>query len=160
MLIPPKFGPENAQALEVTFEAFFKLGMSLGLFVRHHHLLHVDSQIRTETGEAFKEMLNLVHDVGVYYGRRVNGEDNCDYFFHLWLTNLGADAFEGSMSFVFNDVFQRQIDAFYRRKTRIIEAMWKHQLGEGDSIFISATQSLMLISSKAPLIKSAKFANG
>ena len=68
-----KLGESNAEALEVTFGAFYKLGLSVSFFLRNDHLLHVNAHLRNEVGHAFRDLLNLVSDAAVTYRNKIRG---------------------------------------------------------------------------------------
>jgi ABC-type multidrug transport system fused ATPase/permease subunit len=91
---------------------FYELGLSLSFFLQHHELLSVNSQIRTEVGQTFNELLILVRDVSLYYRTRISA---------LSSTEVSVD---------FHSVFGKNISTFYRRKDHIIDAMWECRLGD------------------------------
>ena len=76
-----------------------------------------------EAGQCFNGMLTIVRDVSMYYHAKVNG----------MLSN------EASLDF--NTVFGGQIADFYARKKHLINAMWKHQLGEEQAMDIATLLS-------------------
>lgn len=76
-----------------------------------------------EVGQAFNGILVLVRDVSLYYHASVHG----------MLSN--------EVSLDFNGLFGGQIRAFHSTKTRIVAAMWKHQLGEHESMDIMTLRS-------------------
>lgn len=104
----------------------------MSTFLRHSTLLHIDSHIRRETGQAFNDMLILVSEVSSYYSRRINGKYAYLCSCSVYVTeHCGIHVFEKTTVFVFDDVFGRYLDAFYVRKAHVIESMWRFQLGEG-----------------------------
>lgn len=64
-----------------------------------------------EVGQAFNDMLLLVNDVALHYRGAANGS-----FLEV--------------HFDFNIKFGRHMEAFYRRKNHITDAMWESQLGD------------------------------
>jgi hypothetical protein len=110
-----ELGPNNAQALEATFRAFYKLGLSMSFLLRHTTLLSVNGHLRKNTAEAFNHTLMLVVEVGIYYHKRIN------------------DITFGSVKLDFNQVFGRHLEEFAQRKYHIIYAMWGHELGNDAS---------------------------
>ncbi|KAI9744104.1 MAG: hypothetical protein M1818_002256 [Claussenomyces sp. TS43310] len=113
-----ELGPGNAQALETTFGAFYKFGLSLSFFLRHSQLLKATTGLRKETGEIFKDILTLACDVTIYYHKRIHGIS------------------KGPLSLDFNQVFGRNIQSFKERKKHMIDAMWDCQLGDDVSVNI------------------------
>ncbi|KAI4127033.1 MAG: hypothetical protein LQ338_003402 [Usnochroma carphineum] len=105
-----QLGPENAQALQTTFAAFYKLGLSIAFLLRRHALLTASEYLRYESGYSLNELLILVRDVSLYYRAK-----------------LFEDAHESA--FDFNTIFGPQMSGFSQRKTGIVNAMWEHVLG-------------------------------
>ena len=68
-----------------------------------------------EVGNAFDTILMLVRDVTINYYIRIN------------------DISSKEVSIDFNSVFGRHIEAFYRHKNHITDAMWTYQLGDNVS---------------------------
>jgi hypothetical protein len=99
----------NSEAIEVAFETFYKVGLSLFFFLQHNALLSANPHIRTEVGQALNELLVLVRDVSFYYRTRLSSSE---------------------VSIDFSSVFGKNISAFYYRKDRIIDAMWECRLGD------------------------------
>lgn len=118
-----KLGPDNAKSLEQTFGVLYQLGISLSLLSGHNKLLSVTPHIRTEVGQAFNGMLKLVRDVSIYYHAAVHG------------------MLSGENSLDFMSLFGGQIDEFYTREKYITDAIWKHQLGENESLGIATLRS-------------------
>ena len=118
-----KLGPDNAKTLETTFGVFYELGLSLSLLLRHNKLLYADGHIRMEVGQAFNGLLMLVRDVSMYYHAMVNG------------------MLSSETSLDFGSLFGRQIKGFQSHKKHIVDAMWKHQLGEQESIDVATLRS-------------------
>lgn len=83
-----QLGPENDQALEPTFNAFYKLGLSLSFFLRHNDLLSSDAHIRSEIGEAFNDMLVLVSRVSIHYKKIIRGLAFLPFYPAVILTKL------------------------------------------------------------------------
>ncbi|KAH8670231.1 hypothetical protein BGZ60DRAFT_375664 [Tricladium varicosporioides] len=106
-----ELGPGNAQAIETAFGVFYKIGLSLSFFSRDQELLSCNSKIRTAVGHTFSDLLQLVRDVSLYYHARISAIKSME------------------ISLDFNSVFGRNIEAFYKRKTHIIDDMWKSRLG-------------------------------
>lgn len=69
-----------------------------------------------EVGQAFNDMLLLVNDVAIHY--------------------RGATSGSHDVYFDFNVKFGRHMEAFYRRKNHIADAMWEYQLDDSVSIDI------------------------
>ena len=118
-----KLGPDNARALETTFGAFYQLGLSLSNLLRQNTLLYASSHIRIEVGQSFNGMLTLVRDVALYYHAKTG---------HMLSNEVSLD---------FNSLFRGQIESFNLRKNRIINQMWKHQLGERQAMDIVTLRS-------------------
>ena len=108
---PLKLGPENAQALEVTFGVFYRLGLSISTLLRGSTLLSANREIRREVAQALSTILLLVRDVIFYYRQQLCGS--------AWETH-----------FDFNGVFGNKIAAFYQLKNHIVDAMWEDALGD------------------------------
>ncbi len=72
-----KLGHGNAQALEVTFGAFYKLGLSISFFLRNNTLLYANAHLRNEVGYAFRDLLSLVGEATIIYRHRIRGESPC-----------------------------------------------------------------------------------
>lgn len=85
------------------------------MLLRNSVLLAADGQIRTEVGQAFNALLQLVREVSLYYSLK-----------------LHTPAEE--VSFDFNGMFGGQIAAFYQCKNHISDAMWDHSLGHEAAI--------------------------
>ncbi|KAL9029307.1 MAG: hypothetical protein Q9196_002433 [Gyalolechia fulgens] len=105
-----QLGPSNAQALEMTFSVFYKLGLSISLLLRRNTLLTATEHLRREVGYAFNDLLLLVRDVSLYYRARLLGS-------------------APETSFDFNTAFGHQVSGFDQRKAGIVNAMWGHALG-------------------------------
>ena len=118
-----KLGPENAKALETTFGAFYELGLSLSLLLRQNKLLYANGHIRMEVAQAYNGMLILVRDVSTYYHAKVAG---------MLSDETAID---------FTSIFRAQIQGFASRKNRIVDSMWKEQLGEHESMDIATLRS-------------------
>ena len=118
-----QLGPDNAKALEVTFGVFYELGLSLSLLLRHNKLLFANNHIRTEVGQAFNGLLILIRDVSMHYHAVVNG------------------MLSSETSLDFGSLFGRQITGFQSRQKHIVDAMWKDQLGEQESMDIATLRS-------------------
>lgn len=65
----------------------------------------------------------LVRDVSIFYYAKVNGMSS------------------GETSLDFSSLFGGQIEGFYSRKEHITDAMWKHQLGQHESMEIATLRS-------------------
>ena len=76
-----------------------------------------------EVAQAFNGLIMLVRDVSLHYHARVHG----------MLSN--------EVSLDFNGLFGRQIQAFHSTKGRIIAAMWKHQLGDHESLDVMSLRA-------------------
>ena len=118
-----KLGPSNAQALEKTFAVFYELGLSISVLLRHDNLLHANEDIRVEVGQAFNDLLMLVRDVSIHYYTQVNA--------------ISA----GKVSLDFNSTFGGHIEAFHKRKSRITDAMWQHELGDEASMDVETLRA-------------------
>ena len=118
-----KLGPENGKALETTFGAFYQLGLSLSVLLRHNTLLYASNNIRVEVGQSFNGMLTIVRDVTLYYHAKTD---------HMLSEEISLD---------FNSLFRGQIESFNVRKNHIINGMWKYQLGEKQAMDIVKLRS-------------------
>ncbi len=118
-----KLGPDNAKVLEVTFGIFYQIGIILSHLFDINKLLYVKPHIRREVGLAFDGILKLVRDVSIHYHAEVHG------------------MMSGETSLDFMSLFGGQIDGFYAREKYITDAVWKHQLGEDESISIATLRS-------------------
>ncbi|KAL9099745.1 MAG: hypothetical protein Q9163_004799 [Psora crenata] len=107
-----ELGPDNAQALEVTFGVFYQLGLSISLFLRHNKLLSINSHLRGQVGYALNDMLFLVREVSLHY-RAVLINDS-----------------SGEVCLDFNSLFGQRMKDFGRRKGRIVNTMWEYVLGD------------------------------
>jgi hypothetical protein len=121
----PQLGTESLGAIETAFEVFYKAGLSLSFFLQHNELLFFNSHIRTEVGQAFNDLLNLVREVTLYY-------------------SIQLSAISTEVVLDFNSLFGRHIEAFYGRKDHIIEAMWACKI-DGDSVNIHAIRTWLSI---------------
>ncbi|KAL8948011.1 MAG: hypothetical protein Q9222_005762 [Ikaeria aurantiellina] len=117
-----QLGPENARALETTFAAFYRLGLTISFLLRRNSLLTATPQLRSQVGYAFNDLLKLVYDVSLHYRASILGSTH-------------------STRFDFNSVFGRQISGFNQRKAGIINAMWEHVLGRQAMIQIQTLRS-------------------
>ncbi|KAL8713127.1 MAG: hypothetical protein Q9220_002648 [cf. Caloplaca sp. 1 TL-2023] len=115
-------GPDNARALETTFAAFYRLGLTISFLLRRNALLTATPRVRSQVGYAFNDLLKLVYDVSLHYRASI----------------LGAAQ---STNFDFNSIFGRQISGFNQRKAGIINAMWEHVLGHQAVIQIQTLRS-------------------
>ncbi|KAF4630298.1 hypothetical protein G7Y89_g7843 [Cudoniella acicularis] len=122
-----ELGPGNSQAIETAFAVFYKIGLSLSFFYRHHELLSSTSKIRTEVGHAYSDLLILVRDVSLYYRTRISAIQSME------------------VSLDFNSIFGRNLEAFYDRKTHIIDDMWKFRLGDDSAIDIQVIRKWLSI---------------
>lgn len=111
-----QLGHENAKAIELTFGAFHRLGLALSPLLRQKRLLHATNTIRSEIGHAFNDFLTLAREVSMHYHSAVNG------------------LAPGQINLDFTAVFGKNIDAFWSRKDRIVDAIWKYQLPEDISV--------------------------
>jgi hypothetical protein len=107
-----QLGPDNAQALEVTFGVFYQLGLFVSIFLRHNKLLYVNSHVRVEVGSSLNDLLTLVQEVSIHY--------------RIALINNSS----GEISLDFNELLGQRMKDFSHRKTHIIDAMWEYVLGE------------------------------
>lgn len=99
----------------MTFSAFYQLGLSISVFLRHKSLLHVNSHGRVEVGAALNDLLLLVREASIHY--------------RMALINNSS----GEVTLDFNNLFGQRMEEFQRRKTHIVDAMWQYALGEEDS---------------------------
>lgn len=114
-----KLGPENAEALEITFGNFYQLGLSISTLLRDSTLLSADVEIRREVAQGFNAILWLVRDVTFFYRMQLRGPAR-------------------ETQFDFNGVFGKKISAFYQLKDHIIDAMWEYTLGNGAPIEVGS----------------------
>ncbi|GAB7354328.1 hypothetical protein MBLNU459_g4841t2 [Dothideomycetes sp. NU459] len=106
-----ELGENNAAALNTTFGVFYKLGLSLSFLSSHEAKLSLSTHIREDVGRAFHDIHTLVFDVAVYYQRSVRGLSR------------------GTVTVDFISLFRGNLENFYRRKSLIIDHMWRHSLG-------------------------------
>ena len=76
-----------------------------------------------EVAQAYNSILTLTRDVSTYYYAKVNGM-------------LSSEA-----SFDFTSLFKAQIRGFISRKNRVVELMWREQLGEHDLVDVATLRS-------------------
>jgi hypothetical protein len=98
------------------------VALSLSFFLQHRDLLSINGHIRSEVGHAFNELLMLVRDVALHYHVQIN---------QISSTEVTIDL---------NGLFGNHIDAFYRRKDHIIDAMWAACKGDVDSATINSVR--------------------
>ena len=110
-----QLGPDNAKALQSAFGVFYRLGLSITLFLSHSSVDFDNGDLRSELGQAFNELLILVRKVSLHYRARAQGHSREE-------------------SFDFNDAFGPNITSFHRRKNHIIDAMWRYSLGDAASM--------------------------
>ena len=72
-----------------------------------------------EVGQAFNGMLLLVREISMYYNAKA----------------VGMQSSEASVDFI--SLFGAQIEHFYYHRKLITDEMWKHQLGEDESMEIA-----------------------
>ncbi|RDW79411.1 hypothetical protein BP6252_04049 [Coleophoma cylindrospora] len=105
-----ELGPENAQAIEIAFQQLYKIGLSLSFLLRHHELMSGNMHIRTDMGQAFTAILELVRDISLNYSMRIGAISSSE------------------VTIDFSSIFGSHIRAFNQHKENIIEGMWKTQI--------------------------------
>jgi hypothetical protein len=60
-----QLGPTQAVALDVAFNIFYKLGLSLSFLLRLHGLFRVAAEISQELGRAYADVVHIVTDVAI-----------------------------------------------------------------------------------------------
>ncbi|RDW91807.1 hypothetical protein BP5796_01201 [Coleophoma crateriformis] len=105
-----ELGPENAQAIEPAFQQLYKIGLSLSFLLRHHELMSGNMHIRTDIGQAFAAVLELVRDICLNYSMRIGAISSSEF------------------TTDFSSIFGSHIRAFNQHKENIIEGMWELQV--------------------------------
>ncbi|KAK1996293.1 hypothetical protein LX36DRAFT_723508 [Colletotrichum falcatum] len=106
-----KFGHDQAQALEPTFNALYEIGLLLGHTIRLKGMFTASDAIRYELSSIFDSVVRLVGDIAIYYRTRINS------------------IVSESVTIDFDAQFGSQFTRIWNKKESLFSHMWQHKLG-------------------------------
>ncbi|CZR69374.1 uncharacterized protein PAC_19274 [Phialocephala subalpina] len=104
-----ELGRENVDVLEKVFGVFYSCGLTLGLFLRQHELLHQTEELQLILANCYTDLLKLVTGVSLFYSRKQSN------------TKFSVRAFD--------ELFSRNISSFFLHSDRFTDAIWAARLG-------------------------------
>lgn len=104
-----ELGRENVDVLEKVFGVFYSCGLTLGLFLRQHELLHETEELQLILASCYTDLLKLVTGINLFYSRK---QSNAKF-----------------SSRTFEELFSRNIASFFSHSDRFTDAVWAARLG-------------------------------
>ncbi|KAN0098801.1 hypothetical protein V8E51_014464 [Hyaloscypha variabilis] len=103
-----ELGQRYVAVLEKAFGVFYSCGLTLGVFLRHHELLHSSEELQLIMASCYTDLLRLVTNVSIYYS---------------WKQTTASFS-----SRSFDALFARTVESFFVHGDRFTDTIWATRL--------------------------------